>query len=278
MTMAAHEIHTGHCLLKLAPGSSPKVSLAASPRPFASLWPSRRPETAIGTLHISMERLSNTTSARSKVLSTVELLEQILLGIRWNELFVLQRVSSTWRDVIQESVLVREKMYILAIEAPLQPTTSLHYYADSMKRITYRSDKLDTNPATKFYGSSDAGLQNPLALWAVRDLSNFIQFSIGVEGTPEGLPNETASWRQMLLTKPPLPAISFDFLPDDEEHRNKLTIYNRRGITFGDVYDWTWKLSKAHEKKTGLKPDSRLAAIVFWLAHPDGSIELEEAW
>lgn len=65
---------------------------------------------------------SETSSPMSRVLGTYELLERILLHLPLKNLYVLQRVSTTWRDLIERSKPIQQKMFIAAAQEPQCPT------------------------------------------------------------------------------------------------------------------------------------------------------------
>lgn len=56
----------------------------------------------------------------SCVLETFELLEHILRGLSMRDLFVLKRVSRTWKDVIERSQSLRKSIFLLADREPLR--------------------------------------------------------------------------------------------------------------------------------------------------------------
>ena len=60
----------------------------------------------------SLTSTSVMATAVSRVLSTYELLEQILLHLQLKDLFVIQRVDTTWRDLIHRSEPIRKKKFL----------------------------------------------------------------------------------------------------------------------------------------------------------------------
>lgn len=50
--------------------------------------------------------------AASKLAETYELVEQILLHVDIADVFVKQRVSATWRNVVQRSTSLKKKMWL----------------------------------------------------------------------------------------------------------------------------------------------------------------------
>lgn len=54
-------------------------------------------------------------------LDTYELLERVLTNLPMKQLFVVQRVSLTWKAVIERSQPLQKKMFLLADGQPLGP-------------------------------------------------------------------------------------------------------------------------------------------------------------
>ena len=59
-----------------------------------------------------MTRNMATTAARNAVFNTTELLESILIRLPYKDLFVLQRVSHKFKDVISGSVRLQQRMFL----------------------------------------------------------------------------------------------------------------------------------------------------------------------
>jgi hypothetical protein len=65
--------------------------------------------------------------ATGRVVNTVELLELILLCLPLNELLRMRQVSTTWRDLIMQTTMIRnigDKSYI-AVQIQLPPICSV---------------------------------------------------------------------------------------------------------------------------------------------------------
>lgn len=61
-------------------------------------------------------------TAAGAVFSTYELMEEMLLHLPLPDLFILQRVSSTWQCVAKRSEAIRRKMFLLPRSTPLRPS------------------------------------------------------------------------------------------------------------------------------------------------------------
>lgn len=87
-------------------------------------------------------------SPGSKVLHTVELLEEVLTNLDINDLFGVQRTSTTFRDVLQSSHFKR-KMFMLA-SSPTEVSESLSKESFRMLRAL-AEDYSRPSPRNKTY-------------------------------------------------------------------------------------------------------------------------------
>lgn len=250
-----------------AQNQSPVVSESAK-RPFESLWPR------------TDDPLPHQT-AGAKVVGTFELLEAILLdeAIQWHELFVLQRVSTAWRQIIQRSSLVGQKMFLSSLEPPLEPV-ALHHQNGDLNTV-YWPEELEFCSTTSVEGAfAPETPRMPIPSWYISQQLQFIRFSTGLgrQSADDGPIDQTPSWRNMHITRPPIPAIHLDFLPDVPEQVYRLSIYNKEGIRWGEVFDWTWELSQEHTRRTGQRLHGRLAIVSFCLARSEADLLNEVAW
>ncbi|KAI5363575.1 hypothetical protein Slin15195_G092270 [Septoria linicola] len=263
-------------------------------RSFASVWPKQNQKPgpsnedvtrSFASLRVDHAQASDSSvsAASHRVLTTYELLEPILLNLTCQQALVAQRVARSWRSVVQRSQPLQEISFHHATEKPLQPAawqghSSMHRVDYGVHRIVYDTLRLELCPAAPIQQPSGS-LGPIITSWTARELGSVLQLSVGLGGAIEPVPPDlTASWWNMHIASPPLPAISLDFLPDVPEQAYSMTLYNPTGVRLGELFDWTWKLGSLFESTTGGRLDGRIAVASFWLTCSDERAEFEEAW
>lgn len=192
-------------------------------------------------------------SATAKVLSTYELLEAVLLNCQVRQLFVLQSVSPTWRSLVQRSEALRKKMFLLADGDALRPArfTRLHMpeYDDPLRLSAsfnvHDEDNQGKLHATWFdwdrQGTGSGAANMRLRLWKKTLDSDHLALSITADSPAPG-----SSWKDVLLTQPPIKAALVWGNPAPWGSGKELcTIYSPTGVTLGDVFAVHAKLVQA---------------------------------
>lgn len=201
-------------------------------------------------------------SPTSGVLDTYELLENILLRVPMKQLFVVQRVSKTWKDIIERSQSLRKKMFLLADGEPLRPRTVLHvvdvlefnpelrlnpalYTSCNANIHDEEKDERDTIAPAEFCLFRDSRASHLTVYLDVCDLSGSF-----CNPLPSGL------WKSMLLSQPPMQALTYQAEPkrrDIPKTEIECTLYRPSGITLGELYALNRRLHKEYLDRTGEK-------------------------
>ncbi|KAK4621549.1 hypothetical protein CLAFUW4_07220 [Fulvia fulva] len=239
---------------------------------------------------MTMQRLSTKmdalclADAHQEVFDTYELLEQILLQLPIKDLFVLQRVSAKWRKVIAESHPLQRRMYLRAQGGVMKPILN------EDEETIYRG-RVKINPAMEFFaGHRYRGYPDiPPAVSHSRSfgqvgishyedddytppiLSTSVWFQI-LQHAPHrnslpvalGSYREEASWKRMLVSSPPVPAIRVSaylkggdvcavYSAPGERWRDlvrNVMVYNAEGVRFGDLVNLR-RTMKQNSRKAG---------------------------
>ncbi|KAK4499438.1 hypothetical protein PRZ48_009952 [Zasmidium cellare] len=172
-------------------------------------------------------------------------------------------------------------MFLAPSCAPVKPLDTPYNYSSNRTRAIYPTLPLQLNPCGEVSGlinqPSGRGHRIPLLTFGLSDQNLFLQFD--VKGFPiyekKILGNE-ASWRDMLLTQPPITAVNFEFVRRDP-HGGAVTVFNPRGVTFGDLHEMSVKFAREYEAQTGEDAELSFESVGFCLLHPFTD-EMEEAW
>lgn len=173
-------------------------------------------------------------------------------------------------------------MFLSAEGSPLRPIEDAYNVYAGRTRSLYRPAPVRLNPAADALGlinePSARGHRTPLATFGISDQNLFLQFEIkGIPVYEARIAHEDASWRRMLLTQPPVTAVNYDFIRRDP-YGGSLTVYNPRGVTFGDLHDMSLKLAREFWEETGEDPELSFESLSFCLFHPFTEDGMEEAW
>lgn len=222
------------------------------------------------------------SSPTTTALTTYELLESILLHTPIHDLFVLRRVSKSWLSILQRSVALQERMFINLTSPAITPIQSVYNNYSGRTRAIYRPLPLQLNPCGEVLGlinqPSGRGHRIPLATFGLSDQHLFLQFEIkGIPVYEKKILYEKASWRGMLLTQPPITAVNFEFIRRDP-HGGAVTVFNPKGVTFGNLHEMSLKLAREFEAQTGEDSELSFESMSFCLFHPFTDDQVEEAW
>ncbi|CZT14202.1 uncharacterized protein RCC_00176 [Ramularia collo-cygni] len=210
------------------------------PRSFSTLWPS--------------DVSPPSPSCAEKVLTTYELLENILIHLPMHNIFTCQRVSRQWQSIIQRSVRLREAMFLTSSSTPLRPEDTVYNRTVlccwNRGQTLYRAEEaLTFNPAASvgvaFCIPRQSLLKKPFGAFRFH-LHHYPRLTI--EALPEIAQGERASWKDMFLTEPPVIAIDFMFRGGMSPFGHLFALWNPHGIKFGDLIDWRWKIANEIEE------------------------------
>ena len=210
-----------------------------------------------------------TRVAASAVFKTYELFELILLQLPMESVYVVQRVSTIWRDTIARSQDLQKNMFRMAASIPRKPDASV--YSQRGVAVTgrwtpaheigpiYEGPYLRFNPAIsmnfdlsdeaprcsrRHYGNvSSTSRSFPIEIevreWENDNQGDFLQFTFQ-EIDPDQFEHckyDTAM-RSMFITQPPVTGIQLlTRAVRWFRHEARMSLYNPDGITLGDVFD-----------------------------------------
>lgn len=221
-------------------------------------------------------------SSTHRALTTYELLEQILLYLDIHSLFVLRGVSKTWLSILSRSIPLQERMFIMPSDPPVKPIESTYNYYSGRTRAIYKPHPVQLNPCGETAGlmnqPAGRGHRIPLVTFGISDQNLFLQFEIkGIPIYDNKILYERASWRGMLITQPPITAVNFEFIRRDP-HGGAVTVFNPKGVTFGDLHEMSLKMAREFELQTGEDSELSFESMSFCLVHPFTDDQMEEAW
>lgn len=170
-------------------------------------------------------------SSSSTVLGTYGLLEQVLIQLPLKDLFIVQRVATSWKDLIERSEAIRKKMFLMA-EGPV-----LHPDAAST-RLQY-SDTMRLHPALQAACllHTPGKRRHRIEVGTARLWKSYLaemEFSVNIE---LDLTAVSQIEEKMLLTQPPIAAISHKLFCYYDSQRPFTILRPQTGITFGDMIE-----------------------------------------
>jgi hypothetical protein len=123
-------------------------------------------------------------TAVQRVLSTVELLSNILAHLTFRDLVNVQRVSRSFRNTVATTPAIQEALF-------LRPTWDVTHSAPNplLHELWFRDDR-DT--------------RGPSSQWLDATLEEFVSRRVPGEEDTEALRRPEASWRKMLIVQPPV--------------------------------------------------------------------------
>ena len=220
---------------------------------------------------------TNADPASQTVLATTELVEQIILNLSFKQVFVLQGVSTWFRDVIQDSVAIRRKQFLQPSTKhetwKLQYVDGKDYFASAkdthivkpdLTLVAYERPKESHVPAQRVVADQTQGTiicitplrLNPLLRSPRKSLRRLaeslrrnerstirIEFDMSL--------SSTESWRNTLITDPPCTSATLHLqwsLPNEIEYWGSLTetVSDSDGLTLGKLVDATLKSRRSH--------------------------------
>lgn len=199
-------------------------------------------------------RRMTTDMSRNAVLSTVELLEAIILCLPVRNIFTIQAVSQQFRDVIASSTQIQNKLFLRScVPKELWDLCSVLGQPTPLRHM---------DSSLKFLPHSDANTNKvgnpimPAALCPIAHSASFTSDMKAIANRFRHLKNDPAyldfmnlntrhgSWRQMYLTDPPCKAVritnaqaEISSNPCRVAYLDSFRISRAGGITMGDIVD-----------------------------------------
>jgi len=172
-------------------------------------------------------------SPQQHVLDTVELLEHILFHLPASEIFVIQRVSSLWKQVVATSPALHDKLF-LRLKSSFDPSWTLSSTTD------FETRGYDIESGTMASTTASNLVQLNLLLQRVRTQNASFDTKLSRPGG--GL------WRNAYITDPPCHSVHLEFDWHIDGSPSSLAVpftYGRAGVhitsesglTLGDVVD-----------------------------------------
>lgn len=141
----------------------------------------------------------------SKVFEVTELLEHILLQLPWKDLFVCQAVCQRFRDVVEESVLLRQKMFLLPREPLVQRSLEPAY--DAATVVQALPCQISLGPLSCFWSICPALKKGPARRKGpFRNKPRALEVVCSLT-PPARLADDAvavSSWNKLYLTNPPV--------------------------------------------------------------------------
>ena len=190
-------------------------------------------------------------SAVSRVLGTYELFQQILSHVPEKQLFVVQRVERAWKYMIEDSKVLRKKMFLEAEGPGIRPRVKARLPRDPLDYGV----PVRVNPMLRELQRSMTCIQD----WSEGQISVYIRrlfrlhpprvttnpqhhangptsLSVGVE--PAAYAHyEHETWSEMYICQPPIVAISYQYSESraPPSLQDRCTVYSPVGLTIGDL-------------------------------------------
>ncbi|EME80579.1 uncharacterized protein MYCFIDRAFT_78278 [Pseudocercospora fijiensis CIRAD86] len=201
-------------------------------------------------------------SASARVCAILELLQSILLNVPAQALFSLQRVNTTWRDCIKESIHLQRKMFLKPAFPPMDPTADEEDpdLNDVYQTLLYPSP-MRLNPCldmtgcatataqlSKLVSSTQVGASRVTQPPGLHEIEVHIQLRKWSKHEQSSSSTQLQSWRGTLLSQPPIttlkvpcevkfdPSVDLEFWPE----KRVATVSNPAGLTLGDL-DHAWR-------------------------------------
>ena len=166
-------------------------------------------------------------SAVVSVLENYELLEHVLVQLPLRDLFVVQRVSSTWNALIGRSSSIQKKMFLAADGTPMEPMHDARPESVSEMIVTYESQPR-LNPVLTLACLDCGGYSRKVKFGDVT--FHCSQHGTQLQFTLRRLASEV--FRSTLLCQPPVTAVTV--FPD---YNPAKILHNAAGVKIADVCD-----------------------------------------
>ncbi|KAK5723108.1 hypothetical protein LTR17_013978 [Elasticomyces elasticus] len=196
------------------------------------------------------------------VLLTTELLEDILHNLPMKDLLLAQRVSRKWRDLICQSIILQQQLFLRPREAAFawKWIDGEGGKGNHLKRITV--DEYNQDPNDHGHHSDLSGELNTLIFKQLRfhetRLVHELYDGDGQQslGFRPGLAvhEEKASWRKMFLTQPPATRVSPVIVLNGLQFTYTDDIVESEGVRVGMLAEVIIKETE-HEAKQVQRPD-----------------------
>ena len=205
-------------------------------------------------------RIEDTASAASKVFGTVELLEQILLGLPLTDALNARSVSKTWKSTFVASPSLQKGCFLTQTADPL-PLTGVWLVGRTSVQVNNAArgwrktrsaistpiflgaPKATLTPALVLANCAinDAHVLNPLALRALRLRCKVHRDQYEAASRRLGRPNSYTLWTKMFLTQPPTTTVQIRRVQPYYSHyvielsSETEPIVKQGGVTIGDL-------------------------------------------
>lgn len=192
------------------------------------------PRNMLHRLSTYMERSKRTSPSAAKVFEAYELLEMLLLNLPLKDLYVVQRVCTTWRDLIHRSQGIKKIMFLMASGPP--PSRD-EYFPDKYYGQAIYSGQLTLNPILHLSCGAHCGVLYRSAMtngipfgFATLEVSDRFgeEVTIRIEAAPK---LDYFAIRDMFLTQPPVRELSYAY----NSFGGREIIRSDKGITLGDL-------------------------------------------
>ncbi|KAK3628704.1 hypothetical protein LTR56_015665 [Elasticomyces elasticus] len=233
-------------------------------------------------------RLTTKHSVFNAVLLTTELLERILSHLPMKDLLLAQRVSPKWRDVICQSPLLQQQLFLPRREEFVWNLTLADAETGSGLTLTRLSADIYHQTPDNCPNAIHAGDINEMTVQLI-DLYNLFESATASHKSPPpdilevnckllAFSCPTASWRKMLITQPPTHKISTHFEFEDLKVIEKDLVCSS-GVTMGDIVKPIEEAAATGDELDGISSEITMDGFVV-MNTEDQSMEVidEDEW
>ncbi|KAK5725292.1 hypothetical protein LTR17_013055 [Elasticomyces elasticus] len=221
--------------------------------------------------------VARVTPAADAALAITELLESILVRVDAKTLLLSQRVCHKWRDVIEGSHVLQQKLFLRP--ATLAEATNLSAEDENKALVVMRSNEDTRFMAMERYMTFDiqpesSGLLNPL----------LFNGNAGCRVPTQSRENVVPSWMKMQLINPPQDLVVLERSREDVnldgERCCRASVSNGPRWDAGEtVGDWTRRADEEHQHMWGYGlpwncASFRITAemrLLYWFLRDDGT-------
>ncbi|KAK5680167.1 hypothetical protein LTS10_007094 [Elasticomyces elasticus] len=240
----------------------------------------------------AVTRQSTRQAAINAVFLTTELLEGILHQLPMKDLLLAQRISRRFRDVIGQSVILQQDLFMQPREADFAwKILETPGKWDKLQKITVKGCNGQDFTKREVHLSGQVNevifkrLQDHGMLWR-HENERFLRFIFSRPLAPWWEGGEGVSWRKMFVTQPPATFMVARIFRSDYGDLIEVTIHCETGVTAGQMMDTLSKnctsgVKSIYEFRTDMKeyPSSEEmdADVLEWSEDDEGSEEEGES-
>lgn len=190
------------------------------------------------------------TPATRRALQLPELLEMVIVKLPARQIFVLQRVSHQWRQVIKESKTVQQVLYLRPLAQPVKPK-ELIVMDNPMALAVKYNEELEYNsnlrvavPDCSDFDLNDVAGDYDLLCATLKPIQTTLRTSLPC-CLLEGADRDSRSYSEMFITQPPCTTAMLEVLCDVGDNNCitlRCSVRDTAGLTFGFLFQVSAKM------------------------------------